>query len=109
MLIRLNCYLELKNENISPRKKIINPGSDLRISCRNTLQWEFNLGFIKEYAEKINRNVIEISSASLNNSGTYSCFGTYRSRFKVEGFIARSVIHVYGEGRKLFCCYNKHM
>lgn len=87
------------DDRIFPRYVAANIGDHAEFSCNSGInappKWEFNRGFINRYATVKNINQIEIKSVSLNNTGSYVCYGAYG--FPLVRFIAAAHLKVFGE------------
>ena len=62
---------------ITPLERKVKPGSSLVIYCDTSIQaiWYFAGDPLPDNAHPIGKGVLQISSISLNNKGTYECIG----------------------------------
>jgi len=102
LIIILYFFLDREKYAIYPRYIEAQLGSYIILSCNyqigdyTYIDWEFNKGFIDGYAKKINATTLEIKSAFLNNSGTYTCFGIQDSVLGSNNYLGWSTVKILG-------------
>jgi len=74
----------------------------VRIHCFNdltdwTAQWIFNDGFVQGYSNVVDHSHLVISKAAINNSGVYTCYGSYILGNRYDMFLASNTIDVIGK------------
>lgn len=90
---------------ITPKYKERDVGESVKFECLtrkrtfHKVKWIFNQGDVHGYARLENpwKSVLKIDKVFTNHSGTYTCRGYQMPHGKIETFLAKAELKVFGE------------